>query len=244
MKNLINENLVNDYLQNIDKVKDFLGMYEKFSSYLKNFNDNNKDNTLLHVAVSNKDILTVTLILDILNYFDSNTKSKFINAQNKNGDTALHIAANLCQNTINHTDANKTCEAIAKLLDANGASKNIANHGGEIIGVSDIESVNSSPLSEYKSKILNMAGGFLNLSLNSSTSDNKWKSKNLYNQLNNVSSDVSLENKNPKRSLENMYTEVSVDNKPKQNLSSSVSAFSENTKSSSSSTQSIKAPGA
>jgi len=247
-------NLVNGYLENIDKVKDFLQMLEDFLKGIKHLGKNN-DNTLLHAAVSNKDLKTVTLILDLLNLIDTDTKSKFINAQNKNGDTAFHLAARSCQNTTNDKDQNKTCEAIAGLLDKNGALKNLANKGGEIVGVSDssIESNSnnsSSPLSEYKSKILNMAGGFLNLgtssSNNSNNNNNNGYLSNLFgtnqnqNQLTNITTEVSVDNlKNSKNSLENINTEVSVDKMNKisegGDSSSSVSSFSENSISKSSS---------
>jgi len=231
------ENLVNEYLKNNDKVKDFLGMLEKFLTEIKSINDNFKDNTLLHAAVLNKDLKTVTLILDILNSMNYETKTKYINAQNKDGNTAIHNAANLCGKCQLNSDENKTCEAIATLLDKNGAIKTIPNNQGEIVGVSDKSptiSGNNSPLShvsEYRSNILNFTGGFFNS--NSSSPSNSYLSRLIggnKNNLSNISTEVSVDKyTKSKKPLENMYTEVSVDQLVKdENVSSSdVSSFSE-----------------
>jgi len=231
-----NRNLVNDYLQNNDKVKDFLELLEKFMNEINLVNNKNNDNTLLHAAVLKKDLKTVTIILDIINKMNNETKSKYINAQNKRGDTALHIAANLCQKTSIDSDENKKCEAMAKLLDSNGADKSLANHGGEIVGVSDID-VNSSPLSEYKSKILNIAGGLLKMENNNSYLSRLVGSNSGQLNMNNMTTEVSIDNlqtsKKLLQNMNNMATEVSVDQSAGSS-SSSVSTFTENSNSSSS----------
>ena len=73
----------------------------------------------------NKDLITIQLICDLISKIDQNTKSKLLDAQNKDGNTALHLAVQLCQ--IKNNPESIMWEAMAKILDNAGTNKNIQN---------------------------------------------------------------------------------------------------------------------
>jgi len=172
-------------------------------------------NTLLHNAVLNKDL---HLIQDLFNLIklvknlDSNTKSKVLDSQNKEGNTPFHIAARLCEQATVGSDDCNLCDTIAKLLDREGCKKNIPNKQGEVISSSESPKANTS---EYKSNIINLFG--------SRTVDTKKGGRQEHNRnLDNIATEVSVdyvENVNAlsrsKLSLNNMPTEVSIDNMQK-----------------------------
>jgi len=172
-------------------------------------------NTLLHNAVLNKDL---HLIQDLFNLvklvknLDSNTKSKVLDSQNKEGNTPFHIAARLCEQATVDSDDCKLCESIAKLLDREGCKKNIPNKQGEIISSSESPKINTS---EYKSNIINLFG---TKSINTTKGGKQGEIRSLDNMATEVSvdyaQDINALNKN-KLNLNNMSTEVSVDNMQK-----------------------------
>jgi hypothetical protein len=199
----------------IEKVKNFLEILLKLSSSLKvvdlnflNEIDSSK-NTILHNAVINKDLSLITDLISVSNLANNDEKRKFLDMQNKDGDTALHLAAKLCENK----NAEPKCEAIAKLLDNAGSNKNIANKGGFIVSSSESAAPNAS---EYRDRLFKMFGGQQSQSssppssspLSSSplSSSPQSSSSSLSGQLPNISGS------NKKSNLDNITTEVSVDN--------------------------------
>jgi hypothetical protein len=217
-------NFANLYSDNRPKVKEFLSFLENISASIQIVNlnfltaEDLKKNTILHLAVLNKDLDIIQTILNLIQSLDQTTKSKFLNYQNINGDTALHIAAKMCQEKDGDC---AVCEAIAKNLDVAGCRKDIANNRGQVIEASDSPKSNSSS-SSANSLISKIFGGFSN-SLDNITTDvsvDRYNNKK-YPLLNNMNTEVSVDNAWKKKSpvLNNMNTEVSVDNAWKKNVS-------------------------
>jgi len=222
------------------EVKNFLRVLKNVSSSLKvvdlNFlnKTDSSGNTILHNAVQNQDVEEVNAIIDVaLLVENKNIKEKFLDMQNKAGDTAIHIAATKCEEK--NLDSKARCEAIAKLLDAAGANKNIPNRGGFI--VSSSESPPSA--SEYRDRLFKMFGGQQSpLSTNSNNSTNKSddspvKFVNKNSKLDNITTEVSVDNwmsrrvDNTKKKLMDLTSEVSIDNLSGGSSSSSESPLTE-----------------
>jgi hypothetical protein len=200
-------NFADIYLQDPLKVKDFFVMLGKISPdnlIINNLNflylvDTN-GNSLLHNIVLNKDLHTMQHLFELIKKADKESKSKFVNLQNNNGDTALHLAAKACGDPA--LEDGVICNSIAKLLETEGAMKNITNKQGQIIDSSVVSPKNiSSP-----SILAGLFGG--NYSSTSSSNSKTTESSNK----------VSIDNvSNKKNLIENMATEVSVDNLYKRN---------------------------
>ena len=205
------------------EVKNFLRVLKNVSSSLKvvdlNFlnKTDSSGNTILHNAVQNQDVEEVNAIIDVaLLVENKNIKEKFLDMQNKAGDTAIHIAATKCEEK--NLDSKARCEAIAKLLDAAGANKNIPNRGGFI--VSSSESPPSA--SEYRDRLFKMFGGQQSpLSTNSNNSksdDSPVKFVNKNSKLDNITTEVSVDKlmsrkiDNTTKKLMDLTSEVSIDN--------------------------------
>jgi len=207
------------YSENPSQVKNFFTMLENISDSLNLLNLNflnqvdNNGNTLLHNAVLNKDLHLIQGLFNLIKLvknLDSNTKSKVLDSQNKEGNTPFHIAARLCEQAAVESDDCKLCESIAKLLDREGCKKNIPNKQGEIISSSESPKINTS---EYKSNIINLFG---TKSINTSTKGGRQEEiRNIDNMATEVSVDyvqhVNALNKN-KLNLNSMSTDVSIDN--------------------------------
>ncbi len=167
-------------------------------------------NSLLHNIVLNKDLHTMQHLFQLIEKTNKESKSKFINLQNNNGDTAFHLAAKACEKKNLDDDAVK-CTSIGKLLEDAGAKKNIPNKQGLIIDSSSPPSKNiSSP-----SILAGLFGGNFSSTSGSSVSSNSITTE--------TSNKVSIDNESPdnvanrKNLIENMGTEVSVDNVWKKN---------------------------
>ena len=143
----------------IEEVKNILTVLDKVSNDVKvvgisflNSADTN-GNTILHQSVKNKDLITIQLICDLISKTDKDTKSKLLDAQNKDGNTALHLAVQLCQ--IKNNPESIMWEAMAKILDNAGTNKNIQNKAGESV-IPDVPNTTGSPqspksvMSEYQ----------------------------------------------------------------------------------------------
>jgi len=225
MSNIVNFSIL--YLENPLKVKDFFVMLEKISNSIKVDNLNlfslvdSKGNTILHNAANKKDLETIQSIFNLIKNIDKPTKSKFIDAQNNNKDTAFHLAVNTCQLNPEGSLDHDICLNIAKLFDHEGASKNIKNKEGYVI---ELTPQSTTQDSEYKNNILSFYGGSDGTKSQSSTSSksplkSKTPSNLLRNNLENITTEVSIdhniENNNngvKRKLLENINTEVSVDN--------------------------------
>jgi hypothetical protein len=203
-------NFADIYLQDSLKVKDFFVMLGKISTDIEIHNLNflylvdSNGNSLLHNIVLNKDLHTMQHLFELIKKADKESKSKFINLQNNNGDTAFHLAAKACEKQLDN-DAVK-CTSIAKLLEEEGAKKNIPNKQGLIIDSSSPSSKNiSSP-----SILAGLFGGNFSSTSGSNVSSNSITTES--------SNKVSIDNvSNKKNLIENMGTEVSVDNVWKKN---------------------------
>ena len=105
---------------------------------------NESGQTILHYLVNKNDNNTIINILKFIKSSISETdNNNFINFQDNNGDTALHIAIK-----------NKNYD-IAKILDKYGANKNIPNNNNEIIETSEeIELGDKNKLKELINKII------------------------------------------------------------------------------------------
>ena len=190
----------------IEEVKNILTVLDKVSNDIKvvgisflNSADIN-GNTILHESVKNKDLITIQLICDLISKTDKDTKSKLLDAQNKDGNTALHLAVQLCQ--IKNNPESIMWEAMAKILDNAGTNKNIQNKAGESV-MPDVPNPTVSPsspqsvMSEYQMNLFTLLGGG-------------------YKKLNEVSTDISVDNALGKSNkLNNITTEISVDNSMK-----------------------------
>jgi hypothetical protein len=190
----------------IEEVKNILTVLDKVSNDVKvvgisflNSADTN-GNTILHQSVKNKDLITIQLICDLISKTDKDTKSKLLDAQNKDGNTALHLAVQLCQ--IKNNPESIMWEVMAKILDNAGTNKNIQNKAGESV-MPDVPNPTVSPsspqsvMSEYQMNLFTLLGGG-------------------YKKLNEVSTDISVDNALGKSNkLNNITTEISVDNSMK-----------------------------
>ena len=190
----------------IEEVTNILTVLDKVSNDVKvvgisflNSADTN-GNTILHQSVKNKDLITIQLICDLISKTDKDTKSKLLDAQNKDGNTALHLAVQLCQ--IKNNPESIMWEAMAKILDNAGTNKNIQNKAGESV-MPDVPNPTVSPsspqsvMSEYQMNLFTLLGGG-------------------YKKLNEVSTDISVDNALGKSNkLNNITTEISVDNSMK-----------------------------
>jgi len=203
-------NLVDIYLENQGRVKLFFEMLGNISNDLKIVNLNflylvdSNGNSLLHNIVLKKDLSTMQHLFVLINKADIESKSKFINLQNNNGDTALHLAAKACGDLASKDGV--ICNSIAKLLEVEGARTDITNKQGQIIDSSSPPSKNiSSP-----SILAGLFGGNYSSTSGSNVSSNSITTE--------TSNKVSIDNvSNKKNLIENMATEVSVDNVYKRN---------------------------
>ena len=187
----------------IEEVKNILTVLDKISndikvvgiSFLSSADING--NTILHESVKNKDLITIQLICDLISKMDKDTKSKLLDAQNKDGNTALHLAVQLCQ--IKNNPESTMWDAMAKILDNAGTNKSIQNKAGESV-MPDVPNASASPsspktvMSEYQMNLFTLLGGG-------------------YKKLNEISTDISVDNSwgKPKK-LNNITTEISIDN--------------------------------
>jgi hypothetical protein len=213
------------YNENPSKVKNFFVMLENISNDINIVNLNflnlvdKNGNSILHTLVQNKDFHTIKTLFILIKKIDIVNKSKFINLQNYEGNTALHLAAHACENSA--SDNVKLCESIARLLEEEGANKNIKNNKGLSIE-STPEPV--STVSEYKQKIISSHIPLNNHSKNSSSSHSN-------NYLNNMATDISIDNYPPKVkdkvTLSDITSDVSVEQKknPVNTSSDSVSSI-------------------
>jgi len=203
-----------------EKVKNFLEVLNNEPSSFKVLNLNflnkkdSQGNTILHNAVSKKDLSLTTDIVNLKKIVnDTKLFDGFLNTQNNEGNTALHLAAKLCQDNNNCA----TSEAIAKLLHVSGSNPNIRNKGGFV--VSSSESPTAPTASEYRDRLFSMYGG-QDTPINTTT-----KRSNL----DNITTEVSVDNLKPfkvenlKRNLMDIPTEISIDNKSKSITSDSSS---------------------
>jgi hypothetical protein len=179
----------------IEEVKNILTVLDKVSNDVKLVGGSflsqadNYGNTILHQLVKTKDPLTIQLYSNVISKMDQETKSKLLNSQNQDGNTAFHIAVE--NNEI----------PIAKILDSAGADKNIKNKGGYSVvndeqnpKVSLDQSSPRSIMSEYQMNLFTLLGGG-------------------YKKLNEVSTDISVDNAFGKiKNLNNITTEISIDN--------------------------------
>ena len=179
----------------IEEVKNILTVLDKVSNDVKLVGGSflnqadNYGNTILHQLVKTKDPLTIQLYSNVISKMDQETKSKLLNSQNQDGNTAFHLAVE--NNEI----------PIAKILDSAGADKNIKNKGGYSVvndeqnpKVSSDQSSPKSVMSEYQMNLFTLLGGG-------------------YKKLNEVSTDVSVDNAYGKpKKLNNITTEISIDN--------------------------------
>jgi len=203
-------NFADIYSQDPLKVKDFFVMLGKISSDVEIANLNflylvdSKGNSLLHNIVLNKDLHTMTHLFVLIKKADKESKSKFINLQNNNGDTPFHLAAKACEKP--SPEEAVICNNIAKLLENEGAKKSIPNKQGLIIDSSVVSPKNiSSP-----SILAGLFGGNFSSTSGSNVSSNSITTES--------SNKVSIDNvSNKKNLIENMGTEVSVDNIYKRN---------------------------
>jgi hypothetical protein len=219
------------YSENPSQVKDFFAKLESIieSVSITNLNFLNlvdkNGNSLLHNVVSNKDLHMMQTIFKLIKSLELKQKSEFINLQNNNGDTAFHLAALSCERSL---DNNVLCDAIAKLLEEEGANKNIPNKQGMVVSASPNNNVNKNITVADVSKRNNLN--------NISTEVSK------KNNLNNIPTEVSVDNLvnrasvnkvpvnnsvNKIRVIDNIPTEVSVDNVKKNQLLSLTDLSSE-----------------
>ena len=210
----------------IEEVKNILTVLDKVSNDVKLIGGSflsqadNNGNTILHQLVKNKDPLTIQLYSNVISKMDPDTKSKLLNSQNQDGNTAFHIAVE--NNEI----------PIAKLLDSAGADKNIKNKGGYSVVNDDQNSKVSldqlspnspkSVMSEYQMNLFTLLGGGYSKKINEVSTDisidNAWGKSN---KLNNVTTEISVDNLNGGNlnggnlnggNLNGITTEISIDN--------------------------------
>lgn len=214
----------------IEEVKNILTVLDKVSNDVKvvgisflNSADTN-GNTILHQSVKNKDLITIQLICDLISKIDQNTKSKLLDAQNKDGNTALHLAVQLCQ--IKNNPESVMWEVMAKILDNAGTNKSIQNKAGESV-MPDVPNPTGSPsspksvMSEYQMNLFTLLGGGYTKKLNEVSTDiSVDNASGKPNKLNNITTDISIDNNmkggNMKggntNNLSNFASEVSVEN--------------------------------
>lgn len=214
----------------IEEVKNILTVLDKVSNDVKvvgisflNSADTN-GNTILHQSVKNKDLITIQLICDLISKTDKDTKSKLLDAQNKDGNTALHLAVQLCQ--IKNNPESIMWEAMAKILDNAGTNKNIQNKAGESV-IPDVPNTTGSPqspksvMSEYQMNLFTLLGGGYTKKLNEVSTDiSVDNALGRPNKLNNITTEISIDNSmkggNMKggntNNLSNFASEVSVEN--------------------------------
>jgi len=118
--------------------------------------------TRLHQAVTKNDLQMVVLILEIAKKSNNDDKLKLLNAQDKNGNTAMHIVAK------------NNYVAIGKLLEKEGANLKIQNNNNEVVNGTELTNTDSTPnsgntLIKSSSKDVNVTINMLPTSL--STND-------------------------------------------------------------------------
>ena len=185
----------------------------------------NYGNTVLHHFVKTKDPLTIQLYSNAISKMDPETKSKLLDAQNKDGNTALHLAV----------ENNEL--PIAKILDNAGANKNIKNKGGYSIHNDDQHTQVSldqlspkSIMSEYQMNLFTLLGGGykkLNEVSTDISVDNAWGKTN---KLHNVTTDISIDNSMRGGNLNGgnlngITTDISIDNNMKGGNTNNLSNF-------------------
>jgi len=205
----------------IEEVKNILTVLDKISndikvvgiSFLSSADING--NTILHESVKNKDLITIQLICDLISKMDKDTKSKLLDAQNKDGNTALHLAVQLCQ--IKNNPESTMWDAMAKILDNAGTNKSIQNKAGESV-MPDVPNASASPsspktvMSEYQMNLFTLLGGGykkLNEISTDISVDNSWGKPK---KLNNITTEISIDNSMRGGNLNGVTTEISIDN--------------------------------
>lgn len=208
----------------IEEVKNILTVLDKISndikvvgiSFLSSADING--NTILHESVKNKDLITIQLICDLISKMDKDTKSKLLDAQNKDGNTALHLAVQLCQ--IKNNPESTMWDAMAKILDNAGTNKSIQNKAGESV-MPDVPNASASPsspktvMSEYQMNLFTLLGGGykkLNEISTDISVDNSWGKPK---KLNNITTEISIDNNMRGGNLNGITTEISIDNSMK-----------------------------
>ena len=120
-----------NYLYQTDK--DFVHKLLKHQFVIDiNTTDNNKNN-LLHNMIANNDLTGIDLLLDNLKsnvYNSEGFQENFLNAQNNEKNTPMHIAV---MNGL---------QDVAKRLDSMGANKTLTNNNGYMVKLSESESNN------------------------------------------------------------------------------------------------------
>jgi hypothetical protein len=146
---------------------------------------------------------------------DKDTKSKLLDAQNKDGNTALHLAVQLCQ--IKNNPESTMWDAMAKILDNAGTNKSIQNKAGESV-MPDVPNASASPsspktvMSEYQMNLFTLLGGGykkLNEISTDISVDNSWGKPK---KLNNITTEISIDNSMRGGNLNGVTTEISIDN--------------------------------
>lgn len=117
----MSNNVIFLYRKNRDMFEQML--LDNLVNPLKLFEQNHDGETVLHHLIGSNDNRCAEKVLKFVNNNLSTTqKQKFIDMQNRFGDTALHLAVRMKDNHL------------ASLLDAMGANKKIPNNKNEIIG--------------------------------------------------------------------------------------------------------------
>lgn len=218
----------------IEEVKNILTVLDKVSNDIKvvgisflNSADIN-GNTILHESVKNKDLITIQLICDLISKMDKDTKSKLLDAQNKDGNTALHLAVQLCQ--IKNNPESTMWDAMAKILDNAGTNKSIQNKAGESV-MPDVPNTAASPsspksvMSEYQMNLFTLLGGGykkLNEISTDISVDNSWGKPK---KLNNITTEISIDNSMRGGNLNGVTTEISIDNSMRGGNTNNLSNF-------------------
>jgi len=201
------------YSENPSQVKDFFAKLESITESVSILNLNflnlvdKNGNSLLHNVVSNKDLHMMQTIFKLIKSLELKQKSEFINLQNNNGDTAFHVAALSCEKSLQNNDNNVLCDAIAKLLEEEGANKNIPNKQGMVVSASPNNNVNKNVTVTDVSKKNNLNNIPTEVSVDNLVNKDKVIVNNLVNKDKVIVNN--LVNKN--RVIDNIPTEVSVD---------------------------------
>ena len=234
------------YSENPSQVKDFFAKLESITESVSIINLNflnlvdKNGNSLLHNVVSNKDLHMMQTIFKLIKSLELKQKSEFINLQNNNGDTAFHVAALSCEKSLQNNDNNVLCDAIAKLLEEEGANKNIPNKQGMVVSASPNNNVNKNAIVMDVSKKNNLNNIPTEVSVDNLVNKDKVIVNNSVNKnrvIDNIPTEVSVDNviKNKQLSLTDISSEVSIDNNNALigGTESSTSDVSDNSKSSS-----------
>ena len=145
-----------EFYKTTPKIIQILLQYDLLDDFKIFLDENN--NSLLHLIVIDNDY---TCLVCLINYFKKHKLlNQIINLQNKDGDTAMHIAVRN-----NNFD-------ICRILESAGSDLNISNNNGETISMTETSenSVKSSKLDNKITKINNLNN--LNNNENNEDSEN------------------------------------------------------------------------